>query len=120
MTAISLWFLVGCAVCLSALLALMNYFAFSASTAAAATVAFIVVTSAPLVRGLSNVPATPRFLFAIAVCAVPSLAVFAVSQTGWLRARPAWLLGVGPLSYVFAVALAMTAYNVFAATGQRS
>src|SRR5262245_2557928 len=120
MVAFSLQALLTWAFGLSGLLALLNHFRVRTSVVLLATVAFVVLLALPMVSGLSELPASQRFLIPVGCIVLPGLAVLAIARTTWLMTHPWWLLLVGPMSYLIVVIVAMTVHNVLASPVGRS
>jgi len=119
MMSVSLPYLIGYSLVVSAAIILLHMRGAGILAAAAGTllvciaiviIHFVVFGSAPLTRQAVQYWG----LFVL----LPSAVVFAVSCVAILQARPWSLLLVGPVTFVFAATAVMIAYNILFASGR--
>jgi len=114
MIAVSLPFLLGCAVAISIVLLWLNRIGVGAAWAAAATVAVCVAIALVQSVMLGGFPFTRQAvqIWTLLVL-VPGLALFAASRLDVFHSRPWLLLLAGPLLFLLATTAGIIMYNVF-------
>lgn len=119
MISISLPFLIGCSLAVSAVLIWLNMRGAGILGAAGGTLVVCIAIAVIQSVAFGSVPLTRQavqywglFVF------LPSAVVFAVARVAILQARPWSLLFVGPLTFVVAVTAVMVTYNILFASGR--
>jgi hypothetical protein len=119
MIAISLPFLIGYSLAVSAVLIWLNVRGAGVLSAAGGTVVACVAIAVIQSIAFGSVPLTrPGVQYWGVFVLLPSAAVLAVSRIGILQARPWALLFLGPLTFVVAVTAVMVTYNILFASGR--
>jgi hypothetical protein len=119
MIAISLWFVLACALIVSSTLVWLNRHGASVRASAAVTLAVCLGIAAFQFMEVRSGPLPTRFfsLWTLWVLA-PSAVVFAVSRLPFARVRPWTLMLVGPVAFIVGLTVTMTVWNTLFASGR--
>jgi len=119
MIGVSLPFLIGYSLAVSAVLIWLNMRGSGVLAAAGGTMAACVAIAVIQSVAFGSMPVTrPAVQYWGLFVFLPSAVVFVVSRVGILQARPWALLFLGPLTFVVAVTAVMVTYNILFASGR--